>query len=83
MFSDLSFSYRLSPVVTLKRQILGDSFTQFGSVVFTHKSRSDILSFKMLAGHKLAAVSEQSFGGWVAAYREIDSVGLSLNSPLH
>jgi ABC-type phosphate/phosphonate transport system substrate-binding protein len=34
----------------------------------------------MLAGHKLAAVSEQSFGGWVAAYREIDSIGLSLNS---
>jgi hypothetical protein len=44
MFSDLSFSYQLSPVVTLKRQILGDSFTHFGSVVFTHKNRSDISS---------------------------------------
>ena len=80
MFSDFSFSYQLSPVATLKRRILGNSFTQFGSVVFTHKDRLDISSYKMLGGHKLAAVSKQSFGGWVAAYREIDSVGLSVNS---
>jgi len=80
MYSDLSFTYRLSSLATLKRKVLGGSIVDFGSVVFVRADRADIHKYEDLKSRDIAAVSESSFGGWVAAYREMDSVGLSVKS---
>lgn len=80
MFVNLSFSHHLYAVVTLKNNILGHSVTEFGSVVLTTANRTDITQIQDVKNRRVVAVNEQSFGGWIAAYREIDLLGISINS---
>lgn len=80
MYGNLSFTYDLSAVATLKRKILDVGYTKFGSVVFTRAGRRDIKSFQSLANERVAAVNELSLGGWIAALREFSEVGISTES---
>ena len=80
MFVDLSFNYELFALATLKRNILGQPFTEFGSVIFTRNDNTQITHLSDLAEQDIAAVNENSLGGWIAAYRELDSIGIGKES---
>ncbi|MDQ7048503.1 MAG: PhnD/SsuA/transferrin family substrate-binding protein [Enterobacterales bacterium] len=78
MFVDLSLDYSLFPIATLKRKYNDIALTEFGSVIFTRSDRDKINQLSDLIGQDLAAVDQRSLGGWIAAYRELDSHGISL-----
>ena len=80
MYVNLSFKYKLFAIATLKRKILGSGYTDFGSVIFTRSDSNQVEGFQSLKNTELAAVSEHSFGGWIAAYRELDDNDMSIDS---
>ncbi len=80
MYVDLSFSFELFAIATLKRKIISQPYTKFGSVIFTRIERDGIDQLKDLAATDIAAVNKQSLGGWIAALRELDSIGFSLKT---
>lgn len=80
MFVDLSFSFELFAIATLKRKIINQPYTEFGSVVFTRIERDGINQLSDLAATDIAAVNRQSLGGWIAALRELDTIGFSLDT---
>lgn len=50
---------------------------EFGGVVLTRADRADINGFSDLYGKTFWAVDEDSLGGWLAAWREFNAVGLN------
>ncbi len=80
MFVDLSFSFDLFAIATLKRKIINQPYTEFGSVVFTRIERDGINQLSDLIATDIAAVNRQSLGGWIAALRELDAIGFSMDS---
>jgi len=80
MFVDFSISHKLFALATLKRNILNQSFTEFGSVIFTLKDNIKIRHLRDLTDKSVAAVNRNSLGGWIAAIRELDSLGVSEES---
>ncbi len=55
------------------------SSSKMGGVLFSRADRSDIRSYKDLRNKKIAAVSINSFGGYLAVNREFKELGLELN----
>jgi ABC-type phosphate/phosphonate transport system substrate-binding protein len=80
MFVNLSFNNELFALATLKRNILNQAFTEFGSVIFTRKDHADIHHLKDLIDEDVAAVNKDSLGGWIAALRDLDSIGVTEES---
>jgi len=80
MFVDLSFDFKLFALATLKRNIFERPFTHFGSVVFTRKDRKRISQLSDLVNQDVAAVNKNSLGGWIAAFRELDTIDISEES---
>lgn len=80
MFIDISFSHNIYAIATLKRKLLGEGYTRFGSVVFTQSGRTEITRLEDVQNQRVAAVNENSLGGWIAAYREFDSLDITTNS---
>lgn len=78
MFVDLTFTYQLSAIATLKRRISNQGYTLFGSTIFTRKERVHIKKLQDLKDQDIAAVNKQSLGGWIAAFRELDDANISL-----
>ncbi|PHS18851.1 MAG: hypothetical protein COA86_06665 [Kangiella sp.] len=80
MFVNLSFKYKLFAIATLKRKILGKGYTDFGSVIFARSDSNSINHFQSLIDADIAAVSEHSFGGWIAALREMNDQNIDVDS---
>lgn len=68
--------YGISRIATLKSRNQEQSQTQFGAVVFTHHDRTDINSLSDLKGKSFMAVSENAFGGFQMAWRELKNKGI-------
>ncbi len=51
-----------------------------GSVVVTHRERTDLAGFADLKGRKIAAAAADAFGGFLAAAREIHKAGVDLEA---
>ena len=66
----LSKKWDITRIATLKNLRLGESYTEFGGVIFTLASRKEINVLKDLKGKSFAAVDKNSFGGWQMAFRE-------------
>jgi len=80
MFVNLSFKYKLFAIATLKRKILGEGYTQFGSVIFARSDSNLSNHFQSLIDADIAAVNEHSFGGWIAALREMNDQNIDVDS---
>ncbi len=76
-YVDLSSRYDVSRIVTMKRDILGESYTSFGGVFFTRSDREDLESLRDTRGRNLAAVDQISLGGWIALWRELNDRGIA------
>lgn len=77
IYVDLSVKYGIRRVVTLVNRLGEQKDTsQFGSVIFTHKSQSNLQSLSDLIDKRIAAVHPTSLGGWVMALKQINKAGL-------
>ncbi len=68
--------YGVSRLVTLNNIRTGHPCTVYGGVVFCRAGRDDIKQLSDLKGKTFMAVAEKSFGGWLAAWRELKEKGI-------
>ena len=68
MYVDFEARYGANRIATLKNQRLGNSYTEFGAVIFTKADRSDIKELKDFKGKTFMGVKEVAFGGWQMAF---------------
>ncbi len=76
IYVEMEILYDVRKVATLKNLRSGKPVTVFGGVIFTTADRDDITKLDDLRGKTFMAVSEQSLGGWRAAWRELKSKGI-------
>lgn len=76
MYVELEVLYDVDRIATLKNKRLNGTYTTFGGVIFCLKKRNDIRRLADLKKIKFMAVSENSFGGWLTAWRELKEAGV-------
>jgi len=76
MYVGLSSRYGVSLIATLKRDMMGQAYTEFGGVVFRRVGSQAPRSLDQLIGKRVAAVDRESFGGWIVAWREFAQEGI-------
>ncbi len=77
IYIDLEFHYGVNRIATMVNLRQGNPFTEFGGVIFTRADRADIKTLADLAGKTFVAVEDNSFGGWIMAWRELVAHGLT------
>ena len=63
-------------IATMKNLQGERGVVEFGSVVFARSDRPDIPDAESARGQRVAAVDEESFGGWLIALREFRLAGI-------
>ncbi|HKL81969.1 MAG TPA: response regulator [Desulfobacter sp.] len=76
IYVELEVMHGVSRITTLKNKRLNGTYTTFGGVVFCLKQNSDIRTYSDLKNKHFSAVSENSFGGWLMAWRELKEAGI-------
>ena len=72
----LENAYGISRLATLKVLHLGEEFTQFGAAIFTRHDHPRLEQISDIAGHSMMAVSDDAFGGFQMAWRELIDNGV-------
>lgn len=75
MYVELEYFYLVSAIATMENDVVGESETKFGGVIFT-RSDSDIKELNDLKGSTFGAVDELSFGGWQVALNTMLEAGI-------
>ena len=70
-YIELEHRYAAHHLLTLGNKREGKDYTQFGTVIFTHKNRKNINDIHDLKGKTFMAVDELGFGGWRIAWHEM------------
>ncbi len=65
-----------SRIATLKNLRLGGVHTEYGGLIFCRADRNDIRTTDDLKGKSFMAAAPTSFGGWLAAWRELKERGV-------
>lgn len=78
-FVEMEQRFGVSSILTLRNKRQGKAYTQFGSVIFTQKNNTNINELKDVKNKKIIAVSEQAFGGWHVALRELLNEGVDVD----
>jgi signal transduction histidine kinase/ABC-type phosphate/phosphonate transport system substrate-binding protein len=76
IYVGLQYQYGTTRIVTMENLRQGQGYTQFGGVIFCRADRADIQVVANLAGRSFMAVEENSFGGWLMAWREFQDHGI-------
>jgi twitching motility protein PilJ len=76
MFSTMQVKFAATPVATMINSRQGKALKSFGGVVIASAYNDSINSFEDLKGKKIAAVMQNSFGGWQMAYKEFIDRGI-------
>ncbi|MCP5503037.1 MAG: diguanylate cyclase [Leptospiraceae bacterium] len=77
LYTELSASYNISPIASMKRELGGFIYSYFSSSIFTLRKNTHIREFKDIYNKQIAAVSPNSLGGWLMAKREFLHYGIS------
>ncbi len=77
IYVELSVTSGVNSIATLNNEYAAS----YGSVIFT-STNTDIIDFTNLNGKSFAAVDEESFGGWLAAYKELLDRDINPNKDL-
>ena len=75
-YVELEYLFGANRIATLKEMRLGRAYSQYGSVIFCRRDRTDIRRLIDLSGKSFMAVSETSLGGWQATWRELLENGI-------
>ncbi|MDX9766630.1 MAG: PhnD/SsuA/transferrin family substrate-binding protein [Ectothiorhodospiraceae bacterium] len=76
-YTEMEARYGARRLVTLLNRVGDGIYSDFGGVVFTRVDRVDLQTFRDLRRRRFMAVDEYSFGGHLAALREIHRAGLN------
>ncbi|MEL7036470.1 MAG: PhnD/SsuA/transferrin family substrate-binding protein [Cyanobacteria bacterium J06592_8] len=76
MYVELEWVYGARRIATLQNVRLGESYTQFGAVIFRRADRDDIQDLKDLKNQTFMAVNEIAFGGWQMAWETLKEAGV-------
>jgi len=76
VYVELQNLYGVSRMVTIKRLAPQGYTSSFGGIIFSREDNEGISSLQDLKGKSFAAVDETSFGGWMAARRELREQGI-------
>jgi phosphate/phosphite/phosphonate ABC transporter binding protein len=77
IYVELEARYGIGRIATMRNLDGKGGFTRFGGVIFTRADRNDINTLEDLRGKRFAAVKENSFGGYLMAWREMERVGIT------
>ena len=77
IYVELEVMYGATRIATLRNIDTNGDYTVFGGVIFFLTERDDIQDIRDLKGKTFAAVHETSFGGWLAAKRELKNEGIN------
>ena len=72
----LENKYGASRIATLRNAGSSLPLTHFGGTIFRRSDRKDIATFEDIKGARFAAVSENSFGGWLVARKHLLDLGI-------
>jgi putative nucleotidyltransferase with HDIG domain len=76
-YVELEKIYGVSRIATLiNRNLPGQQTTTFGGVIFCRADRQDLRQTHDLRNLRFMAVEPRSFGGWIAAWREMQHMGI-------
>ena len=75
-YVELEQGYGVNRIATLKEMRLGRVYSQYGGVIFARADRADIRKLADLKGKSFMRVSENSLGGWLMAWRELQENGI-------
>lgn len=76
MYVDLEYKYGASRIATLSSIQGGHLLSQFGTVIFRRSDRGDLATLHDLKGTRFAAVSDNSFGGWLIGRKHLLDKGI-------
>ncbi len=83
-YIELRHHYEMSgALTTLIKDINGMSINQFGGVIFTLKTRSDINTLQDLKAKRIAFVNTSSLGGYLMQALELQRAGVPLPNQSH
>jgi PAS domain S-box-containing protein len=69
-------AHGVAAIATMKNYVLGMESTEYGGVIFCRKDRTEIRRLIDLRGKTFMGTSEDSLGGWHAAWRELKEAGI-------
>ncbi len=75
-YVELEVQYGVSRIATLRNDLNGHPYTEFGGVILTRADRSDIHTLEDLKGKRFMGAEESSFGGFQAAWLELQRAGI-------
>ncbi|RKX18238.1 MAG: hypothetical protein DRP35_09590, partial [Candidatus Zixiibacteriota bacterium] len=70
IYIELEYFYGYNRIATLANLNSGKGFTEYGSVIFSRRDRKDLRLLQDIKGASFMGVNENSFGGWLMAWRE-------------
>ena len=76
IFVNLAARNWVTPLATMNNVIDDESFSEYGSVIFTRSDNQTIKKLTDLKGKRFAAVNETSLGGFLMAWREMQAEGI-------
>jgi len=76
IYVELEIKYGVNRIATLKNKRLLGTHTYFGGVIFCLKQAQNVEKLIELKGKSFMAVKENSFGGWLMAWRELKEKGI-------
>jgi len=71
MYVDLQAIYNISRIATIRNKVLDGYYSVFGGVIFTRRNNQEINTIHDLQGKRFLAADPESFGGLLAAWREL------------
>jgi len=77
IYVELETRYGAGRIATLRNRNDAGSYTRFGGVIFTRADRDDIRTIEDIRGKRFAAVKENSLGGYLMAWREMERFGIT------
>ena len=64
-------------IATLKNRCVDAGCIKYGGTIFRLKNRDDIRAIEDLKGKSFMAADENSFGGWISVWRELEEQGIN------
>lgn len=75
-YVDLEAGYGASRLATLRNVRQGEPYTVFAAVILTRADHDSVRTLQDLKGRSFMAVSQQAFGGFQMAWRELEEKGI-------
>ncbi len=76
VFMELTYFHDVRRIASITREFEGREFDRYGGVIIARADREDIQDLSDLKGKTFAAVSADSFGGWLSGLAEFKKSGL-------